>query len=226
MEVRRIITLLGLCLLGLVLSGCGDMTTGVNYLVTGDTSNPSPSNSNSFSFSLFGIGGSGDTSTSEYSTLASSGGSSVVGSPSLSAQFINQVLSNAVSPAQGTGDTFYSMSQKYGIDDIYALAFFQHESSFGTAGEARSSLSIGNLRCVYAGYEDLGPWCADGYTHWPSWEAGIEAWYRLIRRVYVDSWHCSTVEAIIPHYAPNADNNNEVAYISSVEQSVSTWRAA
>ncbi|HEX3642729.1 MAG TPA: hypothetical protein VHV10_15700, partial [Ktedonobacteraceae bacterium] len=121
-------------------------------------------------------------------------GTSVVGGPSLSAAFINQVLSNAGSPAAGQGDTFYSNSVKYGIDDAWALAFYQHESTFGLKGEARSSLSIGNLRCVSAGYEDLGPWCPDGYTHWPSWQAGIEAWYRLIRNVYVDSWGCSTVE--------------------------------
>jgi hypothetical protein len=151
---------------------------------------------------------------------------SVVGGPSLSAAFINQVLTNAGSPASGLGDTFYSNSVKYGIDDVYALAFYQHESTFGLKGEARNSLSIGNLRCVYKGYEDLGPWCPDGYTHWPSWQAGIEAWYRLIRNVYVDSWGLSTVSQIIPHYAPNADNNNEAAYIASVEQSVASWRQA
>jgi hypothetical protein len=156
----------------------------------------------------------------------SSTGNSVIGGPSLSASFINQVLTNAGSPASGTGDTFYSNSVKYQIDDVYALAFYRHESSYGLYGEANSSLSIGNLRCVYKGYEDLGPWCPDGYTHWPSWQAGIEAWYRLIRNVYVDSWHCSTVEQIIPHYAPTADNNNESAYIASVESSVSAWRAS
>jgi hypothetical protein len=155
-----------------------------------------------------------------------SSGSSVVGGPSLSADYINQVLAAAGSPAQGTGTNFYNDSAKYQIDDAWAMAFFRHESSYGLYGEARNSLSIGNLRCIYKGYEDLGPWCADGYAHFPSWPNGIEAWYRLIRNVYVNSWNCSTVEAIIPHYAPNSDNNDEAAYISSVEQSVSTWRAA
>jgi len=155
-----------------------------------------------------------------------SSGTSVVGGPSLSAAFVNQVLANAGSPAAGQGDTFYSNSVKYNIDDAWAMAFYRHESSYGTQGVARFSLSIGNLRCVYKGYEDLGPWCAGGYTHFPNWQAGIEAWYRLIRNVYVNSWGCSTVEQIIPHYAPNADHNDESAYIASVESSVSTWRAA
>jgi hypothetical protein len=155
-----------------------------------------------------------------------SGGTSVVGGPSLSAQFVNQVLASAGSPASGLGQDFYNDSIKYDIDDAWALAFYRHESSYGLAGEATSSLSIGNLRCVSAGYQDLGPWCADGYAHWPSWQAGIEAWYRLIRNQYVNSWGCSTVESIIPHYAPNSDNNDEAAYIASVEQSVTTWRSA
>src|SRR5260370_6148478 len=112
-------------------------------------------------------------------------GSSIVGGPSISAQKVDTILSNAGSPAAGTGQTFYSMSVKYQIDNIDALAFFKHESSFGTTGEAVRSLSIGNLICVSQGYEDLHPWCPDGYTHFPSWQAGIEAWYRLIRNVYV-----------------------------------------
>jgi hypothetical protein len=155
-----------------------------------------------------------------------SGGSSVIGGPSLSAQFVNQVLAAAGSPASGLGQDFYNDSIKYQIDDAWALAFYRHESSYGLAGEAVNSLSIGNLRCVSQGYQDLGPWCADGYAHWPSWQAGIEAWYRLIRNVYINSWHCSTVESIIPHYAPNSDNNDESAYISSVEQSVASWRSS
>jgi hypothetical protein len=177
------------------------------------------------SFSLsFPSFGSGPSNTQSSSQPPPSTGDSVVGGPSLSADFINQVLSTAGSPAVGTGDTFYSMSSKYNIDDAWALAFFKHESTYGHYGVANSSLSIGNIRCVYKGYEDLGPWCQDNFTHWPSWQAGIEAWYRLIRNVYVNSWGYSTIESIIPHYAPNADHNNEAVYISSVEGSVAGWR--
>lgn len=70
-------------------------------------------------------------------------GDSVVGGPSLSAAFINQILVNAGSPAAGQGDVFYSNSVKYQIDDVYALAFYRHESTYGLKGEARDSLSIG-----------------------------------------------------------------------------------
>jgi hypothetical protein len=151
---------------------------------------------------------------------------SVVGSPSLSSTFINHILATANSPANGLGDSFYSNSVKYGIDDAFALAFFKHESTFGIYGEATTSDSIGNIRCLGADYADLGTWCQDNFAHFPNWTDGIEAWYRLIKNLYIGQWGCTTVALIIHHYAPAADHNNESAYTSSVESDVSTWRLA
>ena len=74
--------------------------------------------------------------------------SSVLGPPTISAAFINQVLSVYHSPAEGLGQALYDDGIQYGIDPVYALAFFRHESSFGTTGEARKTLSLGNERCL------------------------------------------------------------------------------
>jgi hypothetical protein len=125
-------------------------------------------------------------------------GSSIVGGPSLSAAKVDTILSNAGSPASGTGQTFYNDSQQYGIDDAVALAFFHHESTYGLYGAANQTHSIGNIVCT-AGYSCIGRFRAYG-----TWSQGIDDWYQLIKNVYVDSWHCSTVEAVIPHYAPNS----------------------
>jgi hypothetical protein len=143
----------------------------------------------------------------------------VVGAPTVSAHFIDQVLVAYHSPAAGTGQALYTLGVEYGIDPVIALAFFLHESRFGTQGEARFSRSLGNLRCI------AGAVCQDGYAWFPTWQAGYEAWYRLIRQVYVETWGCITVEQIIPRYAPASDGNNEVAYIQAVEQAVQTWRS-
>lgn len=164
--------------------------------------------------------------TTNQQSLPPAAGSSVVGGPSLSAMQINAILTNANSPAAGLGDVFYSMSIKYGIDDAYAAAFYKHESSLGLRGEAVDSKSIGNIRCLGKDYADLGTWCQDNFAFFPSWTNGIEAWYRLIKNLYVGQWGCTTVEQIIPHYAPAADHNNEAAYASAVEQDVQAWRAA
>lgn len=146
------------------------------------------------------------------------GGSSVVGSPSLTAQQIDKILCNAGSPACGTGATFYNDGEQYGIDPAYGLAFFKHESSFGTAGMATQTHSIGNIVCT-SGYD-----CIGRFRSYSSWQAGIDDWFRLIKNLYVGKWECTTVESIIPHYAPSSDNNNEAAYIASVESDVNTWR--
>ena len=178
----------------------------------------------------------GSALTSTLSTPTSAGtGYSLVGSPTVSADFINRVLVRYHSPAVGEGQTIYNDGVKYGIDPVFALAFFMHESSFGTTGEARASLSIGNLRCVGAGYEDLHPTCQDNYAWFSSWDDGIEAWYRLIKNGYVqgginayigrDACPCVTVAQIIPVYAPRSDHNDEAAYIVAVEQEVDTWRS-
>src|SRR5256885_9192932 len=44
--------------------------------------------------------------------------------------------------------TLFRSGLKYGLDPAYALDFFMHESTFGTAGVARVTLSLSNMRCV------------------------------------------------------------------------------
>lgn len=148
------------------------------------------------------------------------GGTSVVGGPSLSAAQVNAILTNAGSPAAGSGQTFYQDSLTYNVDDAAALAFYKHESTYGTRGEATQSLSIGNLRCI-DGYS-----CVDGYAWFPSWQSGIDEWYRLISGPYYVGSGLTTIPQIIHKYAPNADHNNEAVYTASVEQDISSWRNA
>ena len=188
---------------------------------------------------LFLVGGGSWLGSALTSTLSAPTGTgnaySVVGPPTVSAAFMNQVLARYHSPAAGEGQEIYDDGIKYGLDAVFALAFFMHESSFGTSGEARYSLSIGNLRCLGAGYEDLHPICRDNFAWFRSWGDGIEAWYRLLKNGYVqgginafigrDACPCVTVAQIIPVYAPRSDHNDESAYIAAVQQEVDTWRS-
>jgi hypothetical protein len=148
---------------------------------------------------------------------------SVLGRPTISANFINQVLASYNSPAAGKGQALYDLGVKYGIDPVFALAFFMHESLFGTTGEARATLSLGNLRCI-----PTRP-CIDqnrgGYAQMNSWVDGFEQWYKLIRNLYVAQWGLVTVDRIIPTYAPNSDGNNELEYIATLKHEIDTWHA-
>jgi hypothetical protein len=143
----------------------------------------------------------------------------VLGNPSINVDFINQVLRTYKSPAAGKGQALYDLGIQYGIDPAFALAFFMHESSFGTKGEATKSLSLGNLRCI-PNFR-----CEDNFAQFDSWEDGFKAWYQLIRNLYIAKWGLTTVDQIIPRYAPQADNNNEAAYIGALKHALDTWHA-
>jgi Mannosyl-glycoprotein endo-beta-N-acetylglucosaminidase len=147
---------------------------------------------------------------------------SVVRKNSLSVAFMNRVLAYYHSPAAGMAQYLYNDGAKYGLDSAYALAFFMHESSFGTTGVARVTLSLSNMRCVpeYPCYNYNG-----GYAQFSSWEQGFEAWFKLIRNLYVNIWGRATIDQIIPKYAPNSDGNDEAAYIASLKHTIDVWRA-
>jgi hypothetical protein len=148
---------------------------------------------------------------------------SVLGKPTISASQINQVLAAYHSPTAGMGQDLYNLGVQYGIDPVYPLSFFMHESLFGTTGEARVTLSLGNERCI----PDRA--CIDkdrgGYAKMNSWQDGFEHWYKLIRNLYVAQWGLVTVDKIIPRYAPNSDGNDEAAYIASLKHEIDSWRA-
>ena len=141
----------------------------------------------------------------------------VQGPPTVSADFINRVLNYYHSPAANTGQALYDDGVKYDIDPVYALAFFMHESSFGTTGVATFTHSLGNIRAS-AGYKQY-----DGYRLYPSWEAGFADWYALIANQYIAQWKLDTVDQIVPVYAPSSENDVS-AYIQAVKNAVDTWR--
>ena len=112
----------------------------------------------------------------------------------------------------------YQDSLRFGIDDAYALAFFWHESTFGRLGVAAVTRSIGNIVCT-SGF----PYCIGRFRSYASWQAGCFDWFHLIASVYLPRG-LSTVERIVPVYAP-ASENDVSAYIAAVRSAVASWRA-
>ena len=149
---------------------------------------------------------------------------SVLGKPTISVDFINQVLASYHSPAAGKGKALYDYGVKYGIDPVYALAFFLHESTMGTTGVARTTLSLGNLRCIPA--RPCVPTGSNGYfAQMNSWEDGFEQWYKLIRNLYIAQKGLVTVDQIIPVYAPSSDHNDVKGYIAALKRYIDVWHA-
>ena len=143
---------------------------------------------------------------------------SVIGGPSLSAAFIDRVLATYGSPAVGLGASLVADSQRFHIDDVFALAFFLHESSLGTTGVARFTRTLGNN--ISTG----NPTGLQGFRWYPSWQVGAWDWFRLIKDEYLPRG-LTTVQAIVPVYAPASDHNDVSGYIAAVVRAVATWRA-
>jgi hypothetical protein len=165
-----------------------------------------------------------------FSAVLKPGAYSFIGKPTLSASFIDQVLASYHSPATGLGQQLYTLGVQYGIDPAYALAFFMHESLFGTTGEARKTLSLGIERCI----SDRP--CVDqdrgGYAQMNSWEDGFDHWYRLILNGYIYGsvtiplvgHPCLTIEQAIPVYAPSSENDVS-GYSAALQHELDTWHA-
>ena len=156
--------------------------------------------------------------------FSASGSYSVVGKPSLTPQFIDQVLGAYKSPASGMGQDLYDSAMACGIDPAFELAFFLHESTLGKNGEAAKTLSLGNLRCI-SGYPCVDQQNGGGYAKFETWREGFQVWARLIFNLYVAQWKFSTIDAIIPTYAPPSDGNDDGAYISSLKHAIDTWHS-
>jgi hypothetical protein len=160
-------------------------------------------------------------------TTSSSATHAVAGSPTISVDQIDRILGQHNSPFTGHGQRIHELGEQYGIDPVYAMAFWLHESNFGTAGWAKVTLNPGNIRGSGQG----------GWTYFRSWDDGIEAWYRLISHYTSGSINftnpegytcspsqpCVSIEQIIPVYAPSTDGNNVSLYIDSVANTVDNW---
>ncbi len=105
-----------------------------------------------------------------------------------------------------------------GIDDVYALAFFWHESQFGRLGVAAVTRSVGNIVCT-AGY----PSCVGRFRSYASWQASCLDWFHLLATEYLPRG-LTTIERIVPVYAP-ASENDVSAYIAAVMSAVASWRS-
>jgi len=150
----------------------------------------------------------------------------VTGAPTISADFIDRVLLAYGSPAARSGQALYDLGVQYGIDPVFALAFFMHEDSFGETGIGAANHSLGNIRCS-AGYS-----CQYGFRFYANWQDAYQDWYSLILNGYVKGQitdsivghPCTTVDEIVPVYAPSSDHNDVAGYIAAIKHAVDTWR--
>lgn len=145
--------------------------------------------------------------------------STIVRSPSISLGEVGRVLQNVNSPMLPYASNIYDDGVKYGIDPVFALAFWMKESREASDG----SVAATDHNPGYT--EGLGTDTRCGrWACWPTWPAGIEGWFHYMRVYFVDDRGMTTVEVILPIYAPPTENNTS-NYIASVLNWVAQWRA-
>ena len=145
-----------------------------------------------------------------------------IGPVTISLSVFKEFLAEMHSPALPEADTMYAACAGLSCDPAVMAAFFEHESSGGRYGAASVTRSVGNIRCS-AGYACYNTGSNGSFRQYASWTAGAADWARLLQ-MYKNDWKLSTLEEIIPHYAPQADHNDEAAYRSSVIRRVDDLR--
>jgi hypothetical protein len=131
------------------------------------------------------------------------------------------VLERAKSPAAPVAADCYDICLSAGLDPAIALAFFQHESTYGKAGRAVTTLNWGNLRKGRRAYKHEG-----GFAHYRDYRESLRDWCDLINGpIYIGAGR-TTVRSVIPIYAPSSDNNKPERYIQAVLDAVYQWSQA
>jgi hypothetical protein len=139
-------------------------------------------------------------------------------SPTITVTEIDRVLQSVNSPMIPYSYNIYVAGIQYGIDPVFALAFWMKESREASDG----SVAAPDHNPGYTEGLATDPRCGR-WACWPTWPEGIAGWFHYMRVFFVDRG-IRTVEDILPIYAPSSENNTS-GYIVFVLQHVATWRA-
>src|SRR5919199_4685093 len=151
---------------------------------------------------------------------APSGPTPVVGQPSISLQQVQTILAH--SPLLAIAQEIYALGQQARIAPAFALAIWTHESSLDTAGASVPHNNPGNVSCPAAAHPPALPCVAgDRWAQYPDLRSAVADWYRYLTARYVQQG-LTTVEAILPIYAPPSENDT-AAYIQQVIGLMRRW---
>lgn len=148
--------------------------------------------------------------------------------PRISPALFHEVLTKAGSPAlpENAGDTLWRIAVDASLDPAVALAFFQHESTYGTRGLARTTKSWGNQRRSPTGLGTVREIPGRGpFAHFRTWADSLRDWCAIINGPVYAGAGRATVGAIVPVYAPSSDGNVPARYVRAVCTAVAAWEA-
>lgn len=150
----------------------------------------------------------------------------LIAAPRISAPLFGAILARNHSPAAPEAAELALIPDGYGLDRAIALAFFRHESSYGTQGVATHTRGWGNLRPASWQARSSGVYVSPTsgrFAAYTTWANSLHDWCELLRRFYIPAG-LTTVRTVTPRYAPSADHNDPVRYAADVVATVLRWQ--
>jgi hypothetical protein len=142
--------------------------------------------------------------------------------PRISAAQFSRVLERFNSPCAPIAQECYQIIAAAGLDPAVGLAFFAHESVFGTRGKATETKNWGNVRAPFKAERAVGKH-PKNFAIYATWQDGLMDWCERINERYINQRGLDTVEKAIPVYAPSFDGNVPQSYIEHVTKLVTQW---
>jgi hypothetical protein len=139
--------------------------------------------------------------------------------PTITVVEVERVLESVNSPILPYAGDVYAYGIQYGIDPVFALAFWMKESREASDGSVAAVDHNPGYTEGLGSDNRCGRWAC-----WATWPEGIAGWYHYMRVFFIDGLGITTVESILPIYAPSTENNT-TGYIAFVLQKVADWRA-
>jgi hypothetical protein len=135
----------------------------------------------------------GSCGTSSSSTRGAS--PLIVHAPTLSLETVTWVLAQRHSPLSAADARFIvQASQRAGVDDAFALAVWTVESQDGAA-PVPGTHNIGNITAPQG-----VAWAGHIFAVYPTWQAGIAAWFTLIDQLYIPGGHATDLLTFALYY--------------------------
>lgn len=133
------------------------------------------------------------------------------------------MLLNAHSPAAGNAHECYDICLIEGVNPAIALAFFLKESTYGTKGIAVRTKNWGNVRTPETvGVGTIINTPRGQFVQYSSWVVSLADWCKRLKGPKYRG--LTTVEQVVPRYAPSSDGNNVTRYIDVVHAAVNAWK--
>lgn len=146
--------------------------------------------------------------------------------PRITLERFRSILTGAGSPAAPEADALWAACLARDCDPAVAMAFFRHESTYGTAGVARATKNWGNLRRSPGKRGVVRDTGRGPFAFYPTWTAGLMDWCDLLRGPIYEGDGLVTVAQVLPRYAPSSDGNAPARYAQAVCDAVNGWQEA